>query len=155
MVQSSPESVVNRSVAIVHGKVIGKTSQREHSGVIYTYYTFKLMENGNIKDTELAETITIKTVGGKVGKERLEVVGFPVLVKDAEYVLFLQERDNINYDIYGANQGCMRASKGMLRPCENQYFNAVYLEQVGVELAPKKEVKIDDFIKKVKGYISK
>jgi hypothetical protein len=49
----------------------------------------------------------------------------------------------------------MRASKGMLRPCENQYFNAVYLEQVGVELAPKKEVKIDDFIKKVKGYISK
>jgi hypothetical protein len=114
-----------------------------------------MMENGNIKDTELAETITIKTVGGKVGKERLEVVGFPVLVKDAEYVLFLQERDNINYDIYGANQGCMRASKGMLRPCENQYFNAVYLEQVGVELAPKKEVKIDDFIKKVKGYISK
>jgi hypothetical protein len=163
MIQIPSEAVVNKSTAIVHGKVINKTSQREQGGIIYTYYTFKLMNNGNIKNSDVAETITIKTIGGKVGKEILEVVGFPVLMNDSEYILFLKERDNINYDIYGANQGCMRAfvesvsgkKQKMLRPCENKYFNAVYLEQVGLELAPKKPVELNEFIKKVKSYQAK
>ncbi len=165
MIQIPSDAVVNKSAAIVHGSVIGKTSQKEHGGVIFTYYTFKLQDDGNIKNSNIAQTITIKTIGGKVGKEILDVTGFPVLINGAEYILFLEERGNTNYDIYGANQGCMKAflatkegtnqKQKMLRPCENKYFNAVYLEQVGIELAPKKAVRLDDFIKKVKEYQSK
>jgi hypothetical protein len=159
MVQIPSDIIVNQSKAIVRGKVESISYQKQNK-VIYTYYTFRIYSDGYIKQgTVSSDTVTLKMVGGKVGHETLDVPGLPVLTQGAEYVLFLEKRGS-KYDIYGANQGCLKVVKDasntqMVVPCENRYFNSIYINQAGGETGSLKNVPLDDLVKKIKDYQTK
>jgi hypothetical protein len=159
MVQIPATVVVNQSKAIVRGKVESISCQKQNR-VIYTYYTFKIHSDGYIKTgTVTSDTVTLKMVGGKVGHEILDVPGLPTLSKGADYVLFLEKRGS-KYDIYGANQGCMKVVKDasntqMVVPCENRYFNSIYIDQAGGETGSLKNVPLEKFVEKIKDYQTK
>ena len=160
MIQVPSQDIVNNPAVIVYAEVVEKESRKNSGGIIFTYYTVDIQEDGRIKSEEnMPDTLTVKAIGGTVGRETLDVPGVPVLSVGARYVLFLEKRENTNYDIYAANQGCMHVivSKGnkFVRPCENQYFNAIYLEDVSLSSAPKKKVKFETFIDKLRSYQNK
>ncbi|MEI6079824.1 MAG: hypothetical protein WCQ53_04210 [bacterium] len=143
--------IVNESKAIVHGAVQSSSCERI-SGIIYTDYTFKISDTGYIKANIISsDTVNIKVLGGKIGRESMDMPGFPYLTVGGEYVLFLEKRGN-DYDIYGANQGCMRvvpdpAGNKNVIPCESEYYNMIYVDQ-----SVSGAVRLDSFIKKVQGY---
>lgn len=151
MIQIPAGVIVNESKAIVSGKV-ESISYEKISNVIYTNYTFKINTDGYIKPgTITGDTINIKTIGGQLGKEKLDVPGFPVLLVNNDYVLFLEKRGN-NYNIYGANQGCLKVTEDanstkIVTPCENRYFNSIYINQNSSG-----KVTLKSFIKKIQEY---
>ncbi|MCX6113533.1 MAG: hypothetical protein NTY22_09720, partial [Proteobacteria bacterium] len=98
-----------------------------------------------------SDTINIKATGGKIGRETIDIPGFPVLSLNSEYLLFLQERGD-SYDIYGANQGCMKrvnisSSEIVLSPCEKEYFNSIYVKQSSSGI-----ITLDNFVNKIREY---
>ncbi len=151
MVELPAGVMVNEAKSIVNGKVEAVNYEKT-SNMIYTNYTFKINTDGYIKSGDInSDTINIRTIGGQVGREKLDVPGFPILSQNGEYALFLEKRGN-NYDIYGANQGCLKVTKEsngdkILSPCENEYANSIYVNQ-----ASSGKVTLKGFIKKIQGY---
>ena len=147
--------IVNESKAIVHGSVQSSTCD-SINGLIYTNYIFKInSDDGYIKTNLInSDTVNIKVLGGKIGHESMDMPGFPYLTVGGEYVLFLEKRGN-DYDIYGANQGCMRVvtdptgNKNVI-PCESEYYNTIYSDQ-----SASGAVRLNSFIGKIQGYQKK
>ena len=106
MVRYSLKELALNADAIVVGKF--KTVRSvwyEEKGKIYTYLTVDVSET--LKG-EGRTSLTIRQLGGTVGKLVMKVTGTPTLAPEEEAVLFLHKTQAGEHLIYGLSQGMFR-----------------------------------------------
>jgi len=87
MVEFGLEELTNRADCIVEAEVIGSRSQYEGKK-IYTYTTLAVKDQ--IAGESTPKTVTVKQLGGKVGKMRMVVSDSAVFKKGEDIVVFLK-----------------------------------------------------------------
>jgi hypothetical protein len=103
------EELVQTSNAIVEGSVVDAHTYRSGDGkLILTSYTINVQEN--LKGSS-GSTLTVTTVGGRIGNTILHVAGMPVFQPGERAVLFL-EKAGAYTTIVGLNQGKFAISNG-------------------------------------------
>ena len=103
------DELVAKSESIVEGQILESRSYwTGDRKLILTSYTVQVRENMKGK---AAETITVTTVGGKIGNTILHVSGMPVFEPGESAVLFL-ERSKSYMTVVGLNQGKFTISNG-------------------------------------------
>lgn len=106
MVSYSLKELALNADAIVVGKF--KTVRSvwdEEKGKIYTYLTVDVSET--LKG-DGQKSLTIRQLGGTVGKLVMKVTGTPTLAPEEEAVLFLHKTQAGDHLIYGLSQGVFR-----------------------------------------------
>ena|ERR1041385_4196238 len=105
------DQLIGKAEIIVAGQVTDSRTYRTSDGkLILTSYTVQVGEN--IKGKAPA-TVTVTTVGGKVGNTTLRVSGMPQFQTGENTVLFL-ERSGGYTTVVGLNQGKFSISKGQV-----------------------------------------
>jgi hypothetical protein len=105
----SLDDLVAKAEVIVAGQVIDSRTYRTSDGkLILTSTTVQVGEN--IKG-KTPPTLTVTTVGGKVGNTILRVSGMPEFQPGENAVLFL-ERSGVYTTVVGLNQGKFSVSNG-------------------------------------------
>ena len=103
------DELVAKAQMIVAGQVTDSTTYRTSDGkLILTSYTVQVGEN--IKGKAPA-TMTVTTIGGKLGNTILRVSGMPQFQTGESAVLFL-EKSGAYTTVVGLNQGKFSISKG-------------------------------------------
>src|ERR1051326_8725271 len=103
------DELVAKAEMIVAGQVTDSTTYRTSDGkLILTSYTVQVGEN--IKGKAPA-TMTVTTIGGKLGNTILRVSGMPQFQTGESAVLFL-EKSGAYTTVVGLNQGKFSISKG-------------------------------------------
>ena len=96
------DDMVSKAESIVIGRVINSQSSWTKNGkLILTQTTFEVQEGLKGAATK---TVTITTVGGRVGNSVLHVSGMPSFQPDETAVIFL-ERSNNYLTVLGLSQG--------------------------------------------------
>ncbi len=98
------EELVDRSDAIVQGRVIRQRSQWDEQGqLIVTDTTSHVSE---VIVGQAPSFVTVRTPGGTVGSVRIEAPGFPQFNSGEKVILFLEEDQEIQVSrIVGHQQG--------------------------------------------------
>jgi len=103
------EELIQTSNTIVEASVVDAHTYRSGDGkLILTSYTINVQEN--LKGSPGA-TLTVTTVGGRIGNTILHVSGMPVFQPGERAVLFL-EKAGAYTTIVGLNQGKFAISNG-------------------------------------------
>jgi len=103
------DDLVAKSESIVEGQVLdSRTYWTSDRRLILTSYTVRVRESMKGK---APETVTVTTVGGKIGNTILHVSGMPVFEAGESAVLFL-ERSKSYLTVVGVNQGKFTISNG-------------------------------------------
>jgi hypothetical protein len=103
------DELVAKANTIVEGDVVSSNSHRSSDGkLILTDYLVSVKESikGNAP-----QTVTVTTIGGKVGNTVLRVSGMPVFQNGEKIVLFL-EQSKAYTTVVGLNQGKFTISNG-------------------------------------------
>jgi hypothetical protein len=96
------EELIRTASTIVEGSVVDSHTYRSADGkLILTSYTINVQEN--LKGTP-GSTLTVTTVGGRIGNTILHVAGVPVFQPGEKAVLFL-EKTGMHTTVVGLNQG--------------------------------------------------
>jgi len=95
------DDLVAKAQSIVVGQVIdSRTDWNDGHKLILTSYTIQAQES---MKSNASPTVTVTTVGGKVGNTILHVSGMPVLEPGENVILFL-EQSNSYTTVVGLNQ---------------------------------------------------
>jgi len=96
------DDLVTRAGSIIEGSVIGSQTYRSGDGkLILTSYTIKVQET--LKG-RAQQTLTITTIGGKIGNTILHVSGMPAFSPGEKAILFLEQSQSYT-TVVGLNQG--------------------------------------------------
>jgi len=77
------------------------------TGIIFTFVRLRLLED--LKGRSASSTVTLRIVGGRVGRRAMVVAGMPVFHRGEEAVLLLGRRNRAGYPVL------MQARRGVLR----------------------------------------
>jgi len=103
------EELIQTASTIVEGSVVDSRTYRTGDGkLILTSYTINVQEN--LKGSS-GSTLTVTTVGGRIGNTILHVAGVPVFQPGEKAVLFL-EKTGMYTTVVGLNQGKFAISNG-------------------------------------------
>jgi len=103
------EELIQTATTIVEGSVVDSRTYRSTDGkLILTSYTINVQEN--LKGAS-GSTVTVTTVGGRIGNTILHVAGVPVFQTGENAVLFL-EKTGAYTTVVGLNQGKFAISNG-------------------------------------------
>ena len=107
----SLEELVAKAQTIVEGNVVGANTYRSADAkLILTTYTFEVQES--LKGSA-GKTVTLTTVGGRIGNTVLRVSGMPVFQPGEKAVLFLEQAGAYT-TVVGLNQGKFTVSNGQI-----------------------------------------
>jgi hypothetical protein len=96
------DDLVTRAGSIIEGNVISSQTYRSGDGkLILTTYTVNVQET--LKG-RAQQTLTITTIGGRIGNTILHVSGMPVFSPGEKAILFLEQSQSYT-TIVGLNQG--------------------------------------------------
>jgi len=105
------DELVARAHSIVQGNVVGSNTYRSADGnLILTSYTVQVEET--LKGLP-ASTVTLTTIGGRIGNTVLHVAGMPAFQPGERAVLFLEQSGNYT-TVLGLNQGKFEVSNGQV-----------------------------------------
>jgi microcompartment protein CcmK/EutM len=105
------EELVAKSQAIVQGSVVSTKTYRSSDGkLILTSYTIQVSES--LKGSP-GKTVTLTTVGGRIGNTVLQVSGMPVFQPGENAVLFLEQAGPYT-TVVGLNQGKFTVANGKI-----------------------------------------
>jgi len=103
------EDLVAKAQTIVEGSVVSVQTYRSADGkLILTNYTINVQES--LKGST-GKTVTLTTVGGRIGNTVLHVSGMPVFQPGEKAVLFLEQAGAFT-TVVGLNQGKFTVSNG-------------------------------------------
>jgi len=103
------EELVAKAQTIVEGSIVSAQTYRSADGkLILTNYTINVQES--LKGS-VGKTVTLTTVGGRIGNTVLHVSGMPAFQPGEKAVLFL-ERAGAYTTVVGLNQGKFTVSNG-------------------------------------------
>jgi hypothetical protein len=96
------DDLITTAHSIVEGDVVGSRTYRSDDGkLILTSYTINVRES--LKGAP-GSTVTLTTVGGRIGNSILHVAGMPVFQPGEKAVLFLEKSRGYT-TVVGLNQG--------------------------------------------------
>jgi hypothetical protein len=108
--------LIETANTIVEGSVVDAHTYRSSDGkLILTSYTISVQEN--LKGSS-GSTLTITTVGGRIGNTILHVAGMPVFQPGEKAVLFL-EKNGAFTTVVGLNQGKFGITNGVVSNSSN------------------------------------
>jgi hypothetical protein len=110
------EELVQSANFIVEGSVVDARTYRSNDGrLILTSYTINVQEN--LKGSS-GSTLTVTTVGGRIGNTILHVAGMPVFQPGEKAVLFLEKAGAFT-TVVGLNQGKFGIANGVVSNSSN------------------------------------
>jgi hypothetical protein len=96
--------MIDKSTAVVHGRIVGTPSSSYSGTTIYTHYSVQVIDRWK---GALGSLLDVVVPGGVVGKERQVFAGAPKPAQGGEYVLFLWTSRTGLTHIIGLSQGLM------------------------------------------------
>ena len=103
------DDLVKTAHSIVVGDVVGSRTYRSADGkLILTSYSINVQET--LKGGA-AQTVTVTTIGGRIGDTILHVSGMPVFESGEKAILFLEDSKSYT-TVVGLNQGKFSVSNG-------------------------------------------
>ncbi|HYR87377.1 MAG TPA: hypothetical protein VE422_25055 [Terriglobia bacterium] len=103
------DELVARAQSIVQGRVVDlRTYWTADQKLILTDYTIQVQET---MKGSTPQTVTVTTIGGKIGNTILHVSGMPAFEQGENAILFL-EKSNTSTTVVGLNQGKFTVSNG-------------------------------------------
>ena len=105
------DDLVAKAQSIVEGSVVNAQTVRSSDGkLILTNYTIQVEES--LKGSN-KKTVTLTTIGGRIGNTVLHVSGMPVFQTGEKAVLFLEQAGAYT-TVVGLNQGKFTISNGQI-----------------------------------------
>jgi hypothetical protein len=103
------DDLITSANSIVEGSVVSSNTYRSSDGkLIFTSYTISVQES--LKGTA-PQTVTVTTVGGRIGNTILHVAGMPAFQPGERAILFLEQSKSYT-TIVGLNQGKFAIANG-------------------------------------------
>lgn len=103
------DQLVAKADSIVQGNVVGARTYRSPDGkLILTSYTINVHET--LKGSP-SKTVTLTTIGGRIGNTVLHVSGMPAFQQGEEAILFLEQAGAFT-TVVGLNQGKFGIANG-------------------------------------------
>ena len=103
------DDLIATAHSIVEGNVVSSNTYRSSDGkLIFTSYTIHVQES--LKGST-QQTVTVTTVGGRIGDTILHVAGMPAFQPGDRAILFLEQSKSYT-TIVGLNQGKFAISNG-------------------------------------------
>jgi hypothetical protein len=103
------DDLIASAHSIVEGSVVSSNTYRSSDGkLIFTSYTISVQES--LKGST-PQTVTVTTVGGRIGNTILHVAGMPVFQPGDRAILFLEQSKSFT-TVVGLNQGKFAISNG-------------------------------------------
>ena len=144
--RASLDDLIQKSTAIVRGRVIASSSAA-HGSLVYTYYKIQVLERW--KGTAGEDQLQIQVPGGSFNGMQQNIAGAPQLASGAEYVFFLWTGPSRAIHVLGLSQGVLdigKDSTGSLivvrQPSEAQAIDST----TGISGSPETlQMKLSDF----------
>jgi hypothetical protein len=103
------DELIAAAQSIIEGSVVSSNTYRSSDGkLIFTSYTINVQEN--LKGSA-HQTVTVTTIGGRIGNTILHVAGMPVFQPGDRAIFFLEQSKSFT-TIVGLNQGKFAISNG-------------------------------------------